>query len=150
MTSKAVMDDFYAQKTLAVAGVSRNPQKFGNMVYRDLKAKGYTVYPINPNAQTIEGAPCFPNLAALPAQVGGLIVTTPPAQTDQIVRDAAQAGIKRVWLQQGSESPAAIKFCQDNGIQVVFGECVFMYAEPVPWFHKIHRFVNAVSGKKPV
>jgi len=150
MTSKALMDEFYAQKTLAVAGVSRNPQKFGTMVYRELKAKGYTVYPVNPNTPTIEGDPCYPNLGALPGPVGGLIISTLPAQSEQLVKDAAQAGIKYVWLQQGSESPAAIKFCQDNGIQVVIGECVFMYAEPVGFLHKIHRFVNTISGKKPV
>jgi predicted CoA-binding protein len=150
MTSKALLDAFYAQKTLAVAGVSRNPQKFGTMVYRELKAKGYTVYAVNPSAQTIEGDPCYPNLGALPGPVGGLIISTPPAQSEQLVKDAAQAGVKYVWLQRGSESPAAIKFCQDNGIQVVFGECVFMYAEPVGFLHKIHRFVNTVSGKKPV
>ncbi len=149
MTTKAAIEDFYAQKVLAVAGVSRDPKKFGNAIYRDLKAKGYTVYPINPNAQTIEGDPCYPNLSALPAQVAGLVIATPPAQTEQIVREAAGLGIRRIWLQQGSESPAALKICQENKIDTISGECIFMYSEPTNWMHKAHRWVNTMIGKKP-
>lgn len=150
MTTQAAITDFYAQKALAVAGVSRDPKKFGNAIYRELKTKGYTVYPINPNTQTVEGDPCYPNLTALPVQVGGVVIVTPPAQTEQLVREAARLGICRLWLQQGSESPAALKFCQENGINVVSGECIFMYSEPAAWFHRAHRWVNAVVGKKPV
>ena len=150
MTTQAAIHDFLEQKVLAVAGVSRDPKKFGSAIYRELKTKGYTVYPINPNAQTIEGDPCYPNLAALPAQVGGVVIVTPPAQSEQLVREAARLGIRRVWLQQGSDSPAALQFCQQNGINVVAGECIFMFSEPAAWFHRAHRWVNTLIGKKPV
>jgi predicted CoA-binding protein len=55
MSSKVDVDDFLAQKTVAVVGVSRGGKKFGNAVLKDLKEKGYRVFPINPNAESIEG-----------------------------------------------------------------------------------------------
>ncbi len=55
MTSRATVDDFLAQRSLAVVGVSRGGKKFGNMVYRELKAKGYRLFPIHPEAEELEG-----------------------------------------------------------------------------------------------
>ncbi len=147
MTSKAAVQDFLSQKVLAVVGASRDPKKFGFMVYSDLKAKGYTVYPINPKAETIAGDKCYASLADLPEKPAGVVIVTPATQAEAMVNQAAQAGIPRVWLQQGSETPAAIQFCQQNGIAAISGECIFMYAEPTAWFHRAHRFVNALVGK---
>jgi uncharacterized protein len=147
MTSKIAVQDFLSQKVIAVAGASRDTKKFGYAVFHDLKAKGYTVYPVNPKAENIDGDKCYAAPTDLPEQPGGLVIVTAPTQTEQLVRQAAQAGIQRIWLQQGSETPAAIQFCQQNGITVITGECIFMYAEPTAWFHKAHRFVNALVGK---
>jgi len=97
MTTKAAIEQFLALKVLVVAGASRDTKKFGYAVYRDLKDKGFTVYPVNPNAQTIDGERCYPTLAALPGVPEGLVIVTPPAQTEQLVRDAAQAGIRHIW-----------------------------------------------------
>ena len=147
MTTKIAVQDFLSQKVLAVAGASRDAKKFGYAVYKDLKTKGYTVYPINPKAETIDGDKCYPALADLPEKPGGVVIVTPSGQCEQMVRQAAQAGIPRVWLQQGAETPAAIQFCQQNGIAAITGECIFMYSEPTAWFHRAHRFVNALVGK---
>ena len=149
MTSKAVVQDFLAQKTLAVVGVSRRGNKFGNMAYRELKAKGYRVYPVHPSAETVEGDKAYPNLSALPEKPGGVLVIVPPTQAEKVVQDAAQAGIQRVWLQQGAESPAAIQFCKDKDIRVVHNECIMMFAEPVGFGHKAHRWVWGLLGKLP-
>ncbi len=147
MTTKAAVQDFLSQKVLAVVGVSRDPKKFGNMVFSDLKAKGYTVYPINPKAETIGGDKCYASLTDLPEKPGGVVIVTPSLQAEAMVHQAAQAGITRVWLQQGAETPAAIQFCKQNGMDVISGECIFMYAEPTAWFHRAHRFVNTLVGK---
>ena len=149
MTSKAVVTDFVSQKKLAVVGVSRQGKKFGNMAFRALKAKGYKLLPVHPQAETIEGERCYPSLAALPEPVDGVLVVVPPAETEKVVREAAAAGIKRVWMQQGAESPAAIKFCEDNGLSAVHGECILMFAEPAAWFHRAHRWVWKLLGKLP-
>ena len=149
MTSKAVVQDFVAQRKLALVGASSKKAKFGNFALKDLRAKGYKIFPVHPQAKMIEGEPCFSSIAALPEPVDGLLVVVPPAQTEQVVRDAAAAGIKRVWMQQGAESPAAIKFCQENHISAVHGECILMFAEPAAWFHRAHRWAWKLLGKLP-
>jgi predicted CoA-binding protein len=149
MTSKAAVRDFLAQRSLAIVGVSRKKAKFGNMAFKELKRKGYRLFPVHPQAEAIAGERCYPALTALPEPVDGVLAVVPPAQTEQVVRDAAAAGIKRVWMQQGAESPPAIKFCEENGISVVHGECILMFAEPAAWFHRAHRWLWGLLGKLP-
>ena len=148
MTSKAAVEDFLSQKVLAIVGVSRNSQKFGNMAYRELKANGYQLFPIHLEAETVEGDQAYKDFASLPEKVGGVLITVPPVQTEMVVREAATAGIKRVWMQQGAESAAAIQFCRENGIAEVHGECILMYAGQAG-FHKFHRWLWKLFGKVP-
>jgi len=149
MTSKAAVDDFLAQRTLAVVGVSRSGKRYGNMAYKELKAKGYRLFAVHPSAEQIGGERCYPSLEALPEPVGGLLVVVPPAQAERVVREAAAAGIRRVWLQQGAESEDSIRFCQGKGISVVHGECILMFAEPAAFYHRMHRWVRRLLGKLP-
>ena len=149
MTSKAAVADFVSQRKLAVVGVSRKKMKFGNLAFRELKRKGYKLFPVHPHAEQLEGERCYASLAALPEPVDGVLVIVPPAQAEQVVREAAAAGIRRVWLQQGAGSPAAIRFCEENGISVVHGECILMFAEPAAWYHRAHRWVWGLLGKLP-
>ena len=130
MTSKSSIDAFLVQETLALAGVSRSGGKFGNKVLENLFGKGYEVLPIHPEASEIDGVHCYPSLADLPAEVGGLVLVVPPAQTERLVREAGEAGIGRVWMQPGAESDAAIRYCEQHGIDVVHGECIMMLAQP--------------------
>lgn len=149
MVSKAALEKFFAPKSLAIAGASRKSVKFGNMIYKELKAKGYKVFAINPNADMVEGDPCYPNLAALPEKVGGVVIVLPPERAVDVVREAAQVGIKNVWLQQGAESKAAIELGEQNGLNLIAGECLLMYAEPVGSLHGIHRFFKFLFGGRP-
>jgi hypothetical protein len=118
------------------------------MAYRELKAKGYRVLPINPNLQTIEGEPCYPSLKALPEKVGGIVIVTQPATSEQLVREAAELGICNVWLQQGAESRAAVQFGQERGLNVISGECILMYLPKTSMPHNIHKFLKETFGGK--
>ena len=149
METKLLIDNFLSQNKIAVVGASRNSKKFGNIVYKDLRKKGYHVLPINPNATEIEGDQCFPDIETLPEKVDGLVFVTPPEQTENILKHAEQAGIKKVWLQQGAESERAIQFCEEKNIDCIHGECIMMFAEPVESFHKFHRWIWKVFGKLP-
>lgn len=149
MTSKAAVEDFLAQRTLAVVGVSRAGRKFGNFAFKALKAKGYRLFPVNPHAEEIEGERCYPSLRALPEPVNAVLIVVPPTESEQVVREAALAGISRVWMQQGAESEAAIRFCQQNDMGVVHGECILMFAPPVSSFHRFHRWLWGILGKLP-
>lgn len=149
MISKATVDDFLAHEPWAVVGVSRDPKKFGHTAYKELKARGHRLAPVNPKMESFEGDRCYPSLGALPEGAGGALIIVPPAQTEQVVKDALAAGIRRVWMQQGAESDAAIQFCRENGISAVHGECIMMHAANTAFFHKMHRWVWGVLGKLP-
>lgn len=149
VASAKAIEEFLAQKTLAVAGVSRRGKKFGNVAYRELRARGYRLFPVHPEAQEIEGDRCFPSLGALPEAVGGVLVVLPPAQTETVVHDAARAGIRRVWMQQGAASLEALRVCKENGMQVIHGHCILMFASPVRSIHRLHRWIWRLLGKLP-
>jgi predicted CoA-binding protein len=149
MVSRAVIDEFLAQKRLAIVGASRNAKKFGSVVRRELSAKGYQVLPVHREAETIDNQPCVRSLADLSGQVDGLVLVTPPAETTRLVKEAAAAGIRRVWMQQGAESDEAIRYCEANGIAVVHHECIIMFAEPVGFGHRLHRGILKLVGRLP-
>jgi predicted CoA-binding protein len=149
MTKKIAVDNFLSKSKLAVVGASRNSKKFGYIVYQDLKKKDYKVFAINPNLESIDQDPCYPNLGSLPETVEGVVIVVPPAETEKIVKDVHAAKIKFVWMQQGSESETAIEFCKKNGIEVIYGECILMFAEPVASFHKFHRWIWKILKKLP-
>jgi predicted CoA-binding protein len=149
MNDRKAIEEFVGQRTLAIVGVSRSGKKFGNTILRELKAKGYTLYPVHPQAETLDGERCYPNFQALPEKVGGVIVVVPPIQTEKVVQEAHQAGINKIWMQQGAQSPAAIQYCQDNGISAVYGRCIMMFSEPVGMPHNIHRWFAKAFGRLP-
>lgn len=150
MITKAMIDEFLAQRTLAIVGVSRtNKDKFGNAAFKDLKEKGYKMYIVHPSGEVIEGQQSYISFKALPEPVGGVLVVVPPAEAEKVVREAQEAGIKNIWLQQGAESRESIQFGQENGMNMVYGKCIMMFAQPMKFFHKPHRWVMGLMGQLP-
>ena len=98
-SSKQSVDQIINQKTFAIAGVSRKKEKIGNGIFTELKKKGYQVYPINPNAAEIDGQKCYPNLKELPEKPDVLVLAVKPDETEKVVREAAEIGIKNIWMQ---------------------------------------------------
>jgi predicted CoA-binding protein len=122
-----MIEEFLEKRNIfAVVGASRNPMKYGHQVYMDLRNAGYTVYPVNPNADEILGDKCYANLESLPEipQVVDLVI--PPEATNEAVKVCKKLGIRRVWMQPGSESRMALDFCKENDIEVVCGVCVMV------------------------
>ena len=118
---------FLASGSFAVVGASTDRSKYGNKVLRCYQQHGKEVYPINPRATEVEGLKAYPSLAALPVQVAAISVITPPAMTEQVVREAAAAGVKHVWMQPGAESDAAIRTAESLGMSVIAGgPCVLV------------------------
>lgn len=148
-TSKQFVENFLSQKVIAIVGVSRNERKFGNAVYKELKNKGYKVYPVNPKMAEITGDKCYPGLKALPEKPGGVLVCVKADETGNVVREAAELKINRIWMQQGSESQEAIKYCAENNIDVIHSECILMFAEPALFGHKAHRWIKGLFGRLP-
>lgn len=149
MTSKKIVEEFLIQKKIAVVGVSRTKTKFGNAIYKELKQKGYDVFPVNPNLQTFEGDVCYPDLLSIPDRTDAVVINVPPVQAEKVISEANQAGIKKVWLQQGSQSDSAIKYCEENGIDCISNECILMFAQPSAFIHRAHKWIWGVLGKLP-
>ena len=149
MTSKKTVEEFFAQPAFAVVGVSRSGKKFGNNAYKELKQKGYKVYQVHPKSKAINGEECYPDFKSIPDKIGGALLVIKPIHALNVLREAHEAGIKYVWLQQGAESKEAIEYCVKNGINVVHNECIMMFAQPVNSIHRFHRFIWTVFGKMP-
>lgn len=149
MTSQAAVNRFLESKNIAVVGVSRKSSKFGNVIYKELKKKGYNLYGVNPNLEIIDGDKCYKNLKELEGKVDGVINVVSKTETESVVKEASEIGVKNIWMQQGSESEEAIKFCRENGINEVHKECILMFADPVNSIHGVHRWLWKVLGKLP-
>jgi len=122
-----LIEEFLARKNIfAVVGVSRDPEKYGHRIYRDLKAAGYKVYPVNPNAERIGNDVCYRSLSELPEKPDVVDVVVPPGITESVVKECRKLGIMRVWMQPGSESKKAINFCKKNDIKVLHNICVIV------------------------
>ena len=103
---------------------------------------------MHPQADLVDGERCFRSLADLPEPVDAVLVVVPPEQALGVAREAAQAGIRRVWLQQGAQSPQVIQACAELGLETVAGECILMFARPTG-VHKAHKWVWGLLGKLP-
>ena len=153
-TFEEKVDAFLAQKRLAVSGVSRTGESAANGIYRKLKTQGYTVFPLNPNADEFDGDRCYPSIEAIPDGVDGVVIVNRPEVTEQVVRACAAAGVPRVWMHQSlgffptSVSEEAIAFCRQNGIEVIAGGCPMMFCEP-DFGHKCMRWWMKRSGRLP-
>jgi uncharacterized protein len=147
-----LISDFLDQKALAVAGVSgRDMQSPSNAIFRKFKEAGYRVYPVNPNASTVEGETCYPDVKSLPESVGGVVIATAPSAAASVARDCVEAGIKIVWFHRsfggGSYSDEAVSLCREKGIAVISSGCPLMYCEPVDPGHKCIRWILKFFGR---
>jgi uncharacterized protein len=140
---------FLQQPYIAVVGISRNKNKFGNAVYQTLKKKGIKVVPVNPHLVDYNGDKCFSSIETLPPHVKAIFVNTPPESTLKIVESACKKGIQHMWLQQGSTNDEVIHYLQGKEINHITDRCIMMFAEPVGSFHGIHRFLSKLTGNFP-
>ncbi len=121
MTLQEKIDAFLAAGPYAVVGASKDRSKYGNRVLRCYRQHHLTAYPVNPREPEIEGLTCYPDLTALPEPAHGISIITPPSVTEGIVEQAAEAGVRRLWMQPGAESPAAVSRAEALGLSVISG-----------------------------
>jgi predicted CoA-binding protein len=136
MVTLRQIEEFLGSQPIAMAGVSRNPKKFGYAAFKELKEKGMNIIPVNPNATEIHGTKTYADVKSLPADVKGLIIMTNKNKTAGIVREARDKGINQIWIQQMADSKEALKELEGSGINCITGECILMHYKP----HSIHKF----------
>ncbi len=123
----ARIEDFVSRRCWAVVGVSDDPEKYGHKVFAVLLGSGYEVYGVNPKNGVVLGETIYPRLSDLPHQPEVVNLVVPPAVTEAVVKECAELGITRVWMQPGAESQAAIDFCRSRGIEVVWDACAMVH-----------------------
>jgi uncharacterized protein len=119
--------DFVNRRRWAIVGASQDRNKYGNRVFRSLRHAGYKVYPVNPHLEEVEGVVAYATLSDLPQPPDVVNFVVPPAVTEQVVREAHDLGLMRIWMQPGAESDEAIKFCEAHGMQLVYDECAMVW-----------------------
>ncbi len=139
---------FISLPAVAFAGVSSDPKRFGAVAYRSLRKKGWTLYPVNPKMQTIDGEVCYQSISEIPFPVRGVLSMVPAAETLTIARECKQRGIEYLWIQQKSESREALDYCNEQQIKVIASECILMHYPPVTSIHAFHRWLNRIFGRK--
>jgi predicted CoA-binding protein len=144
MTSQAMVEDFFAQDRLALVRASRKAKVWGCRIDKELRAKGFDVVVVY-----LDEEDAGSRLKEPDKPIGGLMIAVPRAQAEKAVQLAVNAKIPRVWIQEGSESPAALRLSEANGITLIHGECILMFAEPVKSIHAFHRWIWKRLGKLP-
>lgn len=151
---KEAASEFLSSRRIAVTGVSRNPKTHGaNFVYQRLRDRGYEVFPVNPNADEVEGDACYHDLGSIPGGVDAVVIGTRPGIAEDTMRECADLGVKRVWMHRsfgdGSVSDAATEFGRQRGIEVIDGGCPLMFDPTADLGHKVMRFAFTATGKVP-
>ena len=150
---KEATEEFLGQKHVAVAGVSRSPKEAANLVYRRLRDRGYTVFAVNPNAETVEGDHCYRDLKSIPEKVDAVVVATTPAVAEDVVEECVELGIERVWLHRsfgtGSVSDKAVAYGREHGVKVIAGGCPCMFGKTADTGHKVMRGILGLTRGLP-
>lgn len=148
-TMKEAASEFLALKRIAVTGVSRKSANHGsNTVFKRLRDRGYEVFAVNPNADTVEGAHSYHDLKSIPDGVDAVVIATAPDKALGTMRECAELGIKHVWMHrafgQGSVSATATAYGREHGITVIDGGCPLMFEPTADFGHKVMRGVMRV------
>ena len=146
---------FLSNERIAVTGVSRSPKDHGsNVVYRRLRQRGYQVFAVNPNADEVEGDPCYQDLKSISGGVQAVVIGTRPEIAEDTMRECDELGITQVWMHRGpgagSVSEAATEYGRQHGITVIDGGCPCMFGPTADVGHKIMRLIYAGHVPKRV
>lgn len=137
-----LVQEFLAQKVIAVVGVSDKRETGCNLNYRKFKESGHRVHAVNPRISTYDGAPCYPDLKSIPERPDAVFMLTGPRVTEQMVQQCVELGIKHVWMHclmgtkpglsagTTSVSQSAVEMCRANGITVIPGSCPAQFIKP--------------------
>lgn len=110
--------------TVAVVGLSDNPERVSYMVSEAMQGKGYTIIPVNPNAVTILGQKSYAKLSDIPVPVDIVNVFRRSEFTPPIAEEAVAIGAKTLWLQLGIVSEDAAQIASEAGLNVIMDRCI--------------------------
>jgi uncharacterized protein len=153
----SLVQEFLAQKHIAIVGVSDKRETGCNLAYRKFKEAGYTVSAVNPRLSSFQGEPCYPDLKSIPVKPDAVFTLTNPKVTEQIVQQCVELGIPHVWMHclMGTKAGAAasltsvsqeaVSMCHQHGIKVIPGACPNQYLQP-DFGHALMRVLFGTLG----
>jgi hypothetical protein len=154
---ETLVQDFLAQKKIAVVGISDKRETGCNLAYKNFKENGYQVYAVNPRMTTYDGAACYPDLKSIPEKPDAVFILTSSKVTEQIVQQCVDLGIKHIWMHcmmgtkpglaasMTSVSQDAVPICRENGIAVIPGACPNQFLKP-DFGHALMRVMMRTIG----
>lgn len=125
-------------KTIAVVGLSPDPDRPSNRVAGYLQGQGYRIIPVNPAVEEVLGERSYPDLASVPGEVDVVDIFRRPEHVPAIVEAAIAKGVKAIWMQEGIVHEEAAAKARAAGLKVVMDRCMF----------KEHRRLQARSRIK--
>ena len=120
----ALLDD--PETTVAVVGATDDAAKYGSVIYRDLKRKGFKVFPVNPGRKTVDGDRTYASLAALPEKPTIVNFVVPPEKTLAVLKKCLELDLRNIWIQPGADSPEVLKFLQENSFNYLANACIMV------------------------
>jgi predicted CoA-binding protein len=151
--SLETIEDFLAQKRIALIGASREPKSFSIMLLKEFVRRGYEVVPVNPRTPNVLGRTCYARVQDIQPRVEGALLLTSPEVTETVVGECAKAGIPRIWIYgangKSTVSQRVLDSCREQGIKVIAGQCPFMFLPRSGGVHRFHGFVRKITGRYP-
>lgn len=120
------------ETTVAVVGATDNPSKYGYVIYRDLKRKGFLVYPVNRSRARVDGDPTFASVGELPERPTLVNIVVPPEETLLVLEECRRLELRNIWLQPGAESPEVLAFLQEQGLNYLANACIMVQSRFSP------------------
>lgn len=114
------------QDSIAVIGVSHNPDKYGHKVFKDLLESGYKVFAVNPKGGEVLGQTVYKSVAKVPTKIDLAVMVVPPKVAEQVLKEITKLHIKRIWFQPGSESDQAVEYCHQQQLDCITHKCVMV------------------------
>ena len=111
-------------RTIAVVGISDKLGRPSLTVSSYLQDHGYSVFPVNPALESVGHVKCHPSLDALPETPDMVIVFRKSSDVPAVVREAANRGIRRIWIQEGIRSPEGYRLAEEHRMQIVMDRCI--------------------------
>jgi predicted CoA-binding protein len=145
---------FLRARRVALVGASRSEKDMSRAILKELVARGYDVVPVNPAVAEVAGRRAFGRVSEVTPPPDAVLVMTPPARAEEVVRDCVAAGVRQVWFHRGAgagaASPAALALCAASGIHAVKDLCPFMALPGAAFPHRVHGFLRRrLAGAAP-
>lgn len=114
--------------TLAMVGATDSPGKYGGIIYRDMKAKGFRVFGVNPKRDTVDGDVCYPTMQAVPETPTIAVFVVPADRGIEVLMDCAEAGVRNIWVQPGAFSSKFKEALEAGDFDWIAEACVMVRA----------------------